>query len=103
MGSRAFAQPASDVRVSELLRDIQKGINAANAEISGLQMPPFDSVTLQLQTEGTVGGTGGVNLWFIKISGGASKDTSSQMTLMLKPPKAGKSPTAAVALSKTIQ
>jgi hypothetical protein len=101
LGSPAFGQ--TDVKVAELLKNIQKGINGAQAEIKSLQMPPLDSVTLVLQVEGTVGATGGVNLWFVKIGGSASKDTSSQMTLVLKPASSTTTATSGVPLDQTIK
>lgn len=80
--------------VSDLLTLIQKGINTAKASIDTYHnlVPPLASVTLSLQTETSVTGTGGVNLWFVKLGGSASKGSSSQMTLVLKPTPPGRSP-----------
>jgi len=75
------------VLVSDLLKEIQRGVNDANSRIDKdfHNVPPLDSVTLQLQTQTDINGTGGVNLWFIKFSGGVDKTTSTKTTLVLKP------------------
>jgi hypothetical protein len=83
---RAIAQDPS-VLVSDLLKEIQRGVNDANTKITQdfNNVPPLDSVTLQLQTQTDFSGSGGINLWFIKIGGGSDKTSSTQMTVVLKP------------------
>lgn len=77
----------SSVLVSDLLKEIQRGVNDASARINRdfHNVPPLDSITLKLQTETDVNGSGGLNLWFVKINGGGDKTTSSTMTVVLKP------------------
>jgi hypothetical protein len=77
----------SSLLVSDLLKQIQRGINIASATIESQyrNVPPLDSVTLQLQTETQLTGTAGLSLWFVKIGGGGGTTSSSQMTVVLKP------------------
>lgn len=93
----------SSLLVSDLLKAIQRGVNDANARINKdfHNIPPLESVTLALQTETDINGTGGVNLWFVKFSGGANKTTSTQMTIVLKPATA-RAPVANKNLDQTI-
>jgi hypothetical protein len=92
------------VLVSELLTLIQRGINAARPEIDRMgNVPPLDSVTLQLQTETQEGASAGINLWFVKIGGGKTNTASTQMTLILKPATSGRSAVSAVPLDETIK
>lgn len=104
----AIALPAlaADVSilVSELLTLIQRGINKARPEIAKLgNVPPLDSVTLQLQTETEESGSAGINLWFVKIGGGRKNTASTQMTLLLKPATSERGPVAAKPLDETIK
>src|SRR5438876_4848780 len=69
--------------VNQLLTEIQKGINEAYVKIDKQKFPPLGSVTLTLQTETKFDGDAKLNLWFVKVGGGASKGTSSTMTLVL--------------------
>jgi len=93
----------SSVLVSDLLQAIQRGVNDANSRINKdfHNIPPLDSVTLQLQTQTDINGSGGVNLWFIKFGGGTDKTTSSQMTIVLKP-ASGRAAVANKNLDQTI-
>jgi len=98
------ARADDSLLVSDLLTLIQRGINAARPEIDKMgNVPPLDSVTLQLQTETQIGGSAGINLWFVKIGGGKTNTSSTQMTLVLKPATSGRAAVSAVPLDETIK
>jgi hypothetical protein len=97
--------PADDaVLVSDLLKSIQRGINEAQPDIQRLgNVPPLDSVSLQIQAETDKSGSGGINLWFVKIGGSSDSKASTQLSFVLKPALPGSKNVAGPPLDTTIK
>jgi len=88
-GQRLTAQGkpiANDVLISDLLKEVQKGLVEAQAQIKALSFPALKSVTLTLQTEVTVSGTAGVKILIFSFGKKWEREKAQQMTLLLRPP-----------------
>ena len=85
----AMAQAGSQgVAIDSVLNEIQRGLTQAQVTIADSKLPPLESVTLTLQTQ-RYDKKGGPKFTLFIISFGQTweKQSSNELTLVLKPPQ----------------
>lgn len=75
------------VAIDSVLNEIQRGLTQAQVEIADNKLPPLESVTVTLQTEYVKKGGPKVKLFIISFGQTWEKQSSNELTLVLKPPK----------------
>ena len=74
------------VAIDSVLNEIQRGLTQAQLEIADNKLPPLESVTVTLQTEYVKSGGPKLKLFIISFGQTWEKQSSNELTLVLKPP-----------------
>src|SRR6476620_4316674 len=90
LGSPPQERPAADaVTIQEVLTEVQRGLAEAQQQLVAAQIPPLDSVVLNLQTEYNVQGGPRFKLLIFTFGKTWERQRSNELVITLKPPKPG--------------
>jgi len=109
----AAAQPAAqpggqEVLIDQLLSEVQLALAKVQQELKSDNMPPLESVTLDLTAEAKKDAGGKINLFIVSFGKKWEKDLSQEIEVTLKPPspnlplKVGKAPSVSDELQAAI-
>lgn len=82
-------ESSSEILVNKLLTEVQRALLTVQNSTEKEDIPPLDSVTLQLSTQFVKEGGGKVNIYIISLGAMVSEDVSHTIRLKLSPPKPG--------------
>ena len=82
-------ESSSEILVNKLLTEVQRALLTVQNSTEKEDIPPLDSVTLQLSTQFVKEGGGKVNIYIVSLGAMVSEDASHTIRLKLSPPKPG--------------
>jgi hypothetical protein len=107
--AQSSAQPSGqEVLVDQLLSEVQLALAKVQQELKSDDMPPLESVTLDLTAEAKKDAGGKINLFIVSFGKKWEKDLSQEIEVTLKPPgpnlplKVGKGPSVSDELQAAI-